>query len=120
MFLTQANFFQFLCLTTISDPPRHYPEPQEIKLKLYQRECEKLQVIPISAYLRQTDNKSLHIKHYNIGPNGAKALAAAILVCVPFCFCCYLISCFWKCKRELLCHFGCCQCIIAPNKGPLK
>ncbi|WAR19635.1 LR74A-like protein [Mya arenaria] len=66
--------------TLLEDPPRKYMEPHEVKMKLYLKECERLQVIPVSAYVRKPTSTALCLQHYNMGPNGARALSAALLL----------------------------------------
>lgn len=67
------------------DPPKKPLQPHEIKVQMYLRECRKLQVIPVGAYIRQPTQNALVIRHYNMGPNGARALAAPLMVCLYFC-----------------------------------
>ncbi|XP_052269992.1 NLR family CARD domain-containing protein 3-like isoform X3 [Dreissena polymorpha] len=66
--------------TLLEDPPKKCMEAQDIKVKLYLRECERLRVIPVSAFLRAPNSRVLKLKHYNMGPNGARALAAALMI----------------------------------------
>lgn len=66
--------------TALLEPPRKVLQPHEIKMQMYLRECKKLQVIPVGAYLRQPTQNALIIRHYNMGPNGARALAAPLLL----------------------------------------
>ena len=61
-------------------------------MQMYLRECKKLQVIPVGAYLRQPTQNALIIRHYNMGPNGARALAAPLLVHNTFSYFMYIYS----------------------------
>jgi len=52
----------------------------EVKREIYKRECARLKVVPVSAYLKSPAQDSIILRHYNIGPNGAKALSAPMMV----------------------------------------
>lgn len=54
----------------------------DIKLELYRRECRNLDITPVGAYLRSPSSPILAIKHYSLGPRGAKALSVPLLVSV--------------------------------------
>ncbi|OWF36222.1 hypothetical protein KP79_PYT10129 [Mizuhopecten yessoensis] len=55
-------------------------EQSEVKKEIYKRECARCHVVPVSAYLRAPSSSSLVIRHYNLGPNGAKALSAPLML----------------------------------------
>ncbi|ESO83542.1 hypothetical protein LOTGIDRAFT_169235 [Lottia gigantea] len=52
----------------------------DIQMKLYKRECGKLGVIPIGAFMRNPCSSELIVKHYSMGPNGAKALSIPLML----------------------------------------
>ncbi|XP_050405944.1 leucine-rich repeat-containing protein 74B [Patella vulgata] len=52
----------------------------DIQKKLYRRECDKLGVIPIGVYMRNPVQPQLILKHYSMGPDGAKALAIPLML----------------------------------------
>ena len=66
------------------DPPRKVWEQHEIKIQMYLRECKKLKAIPVGTYVRHPTQNALVIRHYNMGANGARALAAPLLVCMSY------------------------------------
>ncbi|XP_060081615.1 leucine-rich repeat-containing protein 74B-like [Ylistrum balloti] len=55
-------------------------EQSDVKREIYKRECAKCHVVPVGAYLRTPSSGSLVIRHYNLGPNGAKALSAPLML----------------------------------------
>ncbi|XP_069116475.1 leucine-rich repeat-containing protein 74B-like isoform X2 [Argopecten irradians] len=55
-------------------------ERSDVKKEIYKRECARCNVVPVGAYLRAPSNGSLVIRHYNLGPNGAKALSAPLML----------------------------------------
>ncbi|XP_033734774.1 leucine-rich repeat-containing protein 74A-like isoform X2 [Pecten maximus] len=55
-------------------------ERSDVKREIYKRECARCHVVPVSAYLRAPSSGSLVIRHYNLGPNGAKALSAPLML----------------------------------------
>ncbi|KAK7504307.1 hypothetical protein BaRGS_00004611 [Batillaria attramentaria] len=61
------------------DPPRKLGV-EDIKIELYRRECRHLDVTPVGAYLRSPSSPELSIRHYLLGPRGAKALAVPLLL----------------------------------------
>lgn len=52
----------------------------EIKRELYQRECRRLKVTPIGAFVRNPTKTQLDLKYYSMGPDGAKALSVPLMV----------------------------------------
>ncbi|KAL5008522.1 hypothetical protein ScPMuIL_014103 [Solemya velum] len=66
--------------STESEPKRRILEPGDIQRRLYLRECNRLHVIPVGAYLRLQGQTTLAIRHYNIGPNGARALSVPLML----------------------------------------
>ena len=43
----------------------------------YLKACENLNIVPCSPFLRQLHKSDMNIKHYNLGPKGAEAIAVA-------------------------------------------
>ncbi|XP_062610814.1 leucine-rich repeat-containing protein 74B-like [Saccostrea cucullata] len=55
-------------------------EPHEVRQEIYRRECRKLNVIPLSSYLRNPIRNVLVVPHSGLGPRGAMALAAPLML----------------------------------------
>lgn len=50
---------------------------------LYERECKRLGVCPVGAFLRAPGKASVELRNYSVGPKGAAALAVPLLVSNP-------------------------------------
>lgn len=60
--------------------PTRALEPHEVRQEIYKRECRRLNVIPLSSYLRNPIRNSLAVPYCGLGPRGAMALAAPLMV----------------------------------------
>ncbi|GFS26795.1 leucine-rich repeat-containing protein 74B-like [Elysia marginata] len=56
------------------------PSVDEIKKRLYTRECTKLGVTPVGAFLRAPSRTALCLPHYSLGPMGARALSVPLML----------------------------------------
>ena len=50
--------------------------------KLYERKCRQVGVVPINLFIRHMENTELSLRGRQCGPNGARALAAPLMVCL--------------------------------------
>lgn len=60
--------------------PTRALEPHEVRQEIYKRECRRLNVIPLSSYLRNPIRNSLAVPYCGLGPRGAMALAAPLML----------------------------------------
>lgn len=60
--------------------PTRALEPHEVRQEIYKRECRRLNVIPLSSYLRNPVRNTLAVPHCGLGPRGAMALAAPLML----------------------------------------
>ncbi|KAK3764049.1 hypothetical protein RRG08_046518 [Elysia crispata] len=56
------------------------PTVDEIKKRLYTKECSKLGVTPVGAFLREPSRTDLRLPHYSLGPVGARALSVPLML----------------------------------------
>ena len=68
-----------------ADQPRRKLEIGEIQVELYRRECRKLNVTPVGAFIRSPSSPVLNIRHYSLGPGGALALSVPLTVSSEIC-----------------------------------
>ena len=68
-----------------ADQPRRKLEIGEIQVELYRRECRKLNVTPVGAFIRSPSSPVLNIRHYSLGPGGALALSVPLTVSSSIC-----------------------------------
>ncbi|KAI8788803.1 leucine-rich repeat-containing protein 74A, partial [Biomphalaria glabrata] len=59
--------------------PVQKPSIDDVKKSLYQRECTKLGITPVGSFLRSPTRTELRIRHYSLGPEGARALAVPLM-----------------------------------------
>ncbi|GFO34720.1 leucine-rich repeat-containing protein 74a-like [Plakobranchus ocellatus] len=56
------------------------PDVDEIKKRMYTRECTRLGVTPVGAFLRSPTSTALQIPNYSLGPAGARALSVPLML----------------------------------------
>ncbi|RUS79380.1 hypothetical protein EGW08_012871 [Elysia chlorotica] len=64
----------------LSRPETTKPGVDEIKKRLYTKECSRLGVTPVGAFLREPSKPALRLPHYSLGPAGAKALSVPLML----------------------------------------
>ncbi|KAK3093186.1 hypothetical protein FSP39_012377, partial [Pinctada imbricata] len=68
----------------IEDPletaPKELLSPPDVRAEIYRRESSRLSVVPVSSYLKKPTRNSLAIRNSAIGPRGAMALSAPLML----------------------------------------
>ncbi|KAK3731414.1 hypothetical protein QZH41_003596 [Actinostola sp. cb2023] len=65
--------------TDLDDEPHTVHEDTSQGRGAYLTTCENLRLVPCSPFLRQLHKSDMDIKHYNLGPKGAEAIAVALM-----------------------------------------
>lgn len=78
--MAQVIFFYKMLYILVYLAPTRALEPQEVREEIYKRECRRLNVIPLRSYLRNPIRNTLAVPYCGLGPRGAMALAAPLMV----------------------------------------
>lgn len=78
--MPQVIFFYKMLYILVYLAPTRALEPHEVREEIYKRECRRLNVIPLRSYLRNPIRNTLAVPYCGLGPRGAMALAAPLMV----------------------------------------
>lgn len=78
--MPQVIFFYKMLYILVYLAPTRALEPHEVREEIYKRECRRLNVIPLRSYLRNPIKNTLAVPYCGLGPRGAMALAAPLMV----------------------------------------